>query len=103
MSGAGKTTEITVDTQSLRADCSALTDNAESFSRLLKELEECFSGLRVFWKGEALEHYLESLAKDLESLHAVDVVLKKLAEDYRFASDEYEKNAQTAEEIIKSV
>lgn len=95
--------EITVDLQGLQRISVNLKHDAQMFQVHLSRLEDSIGQLRFVWSGEAAQAYKNRVAEDTERLRKVGEILNKLADDYCFAVEEYNKNAQRSEEILLAV
>ena len=95
--------EIPVDEESLRRTSCGITEQSELFEANLKQLAQCMEDLSAFWSGVSARTFADTFACDLEELESVSAVFRKLSQDYRFALDEYEKNARRAMEITSAL
>lgn len=95
--------EITTDEALLRQTAERLAEQSDGLAADCRSFSACISELTAFWEGEAERQYIASLSDDTEELFALSEVCKKLAEDYSFAADEYERNARRTEELVSAL
>lgn len=94
---------INVDEKKLRQAADEISSFSESYSANLIRLERCLTQLSSFWSGPAEQAYVQTLTRDLEDLRDLGKIFSDLAANYRFACNEYDKNAHKTFDIVSAL
>ena len=94
---------ITVDELGLRQTVYSITEQSEGFKADLKSLFACVEEMSGFWSGTAAKAYAANLSSDFKQLGMISAIFSELADNYRFALNEYEKNTRRTMDVVSAL
>lgn len=94
---------IDIDESRLKNAAHIISEQSEGFRKDLDSLYRLFEELPSFWSGEAANAFLTNMSADFDELESVNAVFTELAENYRFAVNEYERRAYRTMEVVRAL